>query len=54
MKMNKKIIALTEILICMTGWAGDSAPFLLDTIIDDALIEKYKTRENPPSDNEKD
>ena len=31
MKMNKKIIALTAILFGMTGWAGDSAPFLLDT-----------------------
>ena len=29
--MYKKIIALTAILIGMMGWAGDSAPFLLDT-----------------------
>ena len=29
--MNKKIIARTAILIGMMGWAGDSAPFLLDT-----------------------
>jgi hypothetical protein len=31
MKMYKKIIALTAILSGMMGWAGDSAPFLLDT-----------------------
>lgn len=31
MKVVRKIIALTVILFGMTGWAGDSAPFLLDT-----------------------
>jgi hypothetical protein len=31
MKMYKKIIALTAMLFGMTCWAGDSAPFLLDT-----------------------
>ena len=30
-KMNKKIIAFIMILLEMTGLAGDSAPFLLDT-----------------------
>ena len=37
MKMNKKIIALTAMLICMICWAGDSAPFMLDTI--DPFVE---------------
>lgn len=28
---NQKIVALTAVFLCMTTWAGDSAPFLLDT-----------------------
>ena len=32
MKVVRKVIALTVMLFGMTGWAGDSAPFLLDTI----------------------
>ena len=31
MRMYKKILVLAVILIGMIGWAGDSAPFLLDT-----------------------
>ena len=31
MKMYKKIIAFAAMLFGMTGWAGDSEPFLLDT-----------------------
>ena len=31
MKIIREFIALTAILIGMIGWAGDSAPFLLDT-----------------------
>ena len=31
MKIIREFIAFTAILIGMTGWAGDSAPFLLDT-----------------------
>jgi hypothetical protein len=37
MRTAQKIVAFTAILIGMTGWAGDSAPFLLDTI--EPLIE---------------
>ena len=36
MKIMKKIIALPAMLIGMMGWAGDSAPFLLD--MTDSLI----------------
>ena len=32
MKIIRKFIALTAMLIGMIGWSGDSAPFLLDTI----------------------
>ena len=37
MKIIRKFVALTAMLIGMISWAGDSAPFLLDTI--EPLVE---------------